>query len=141
QKTLYSSIVSFIGGKFPSTTTYAAGRGSTNDEMHIFVADEDGVFTGVPGSILEPYIGVSQASDAKTADGLKNYYKDVINQQSKYIRWGAHDVAFDAAEIGTATAIGKNYANAITTVIDKSLAGGVNGTITEGDYVDAYTFF
>ena len=33
--------------------------------MHIVVIDEDGEITGVPGTILETYEGLSKLSDAK----------------------------------------------------------------------------
>ena len=71
----------------PGTSTFAAARNSANDEIHIVVADETGVITGVAGQVLETYPNVSKASDAKTDDGSSNYYKDVINQNSGWIRW------------------------------------------------------
>jgi len=41
----------------PGQSDFVANFGNTaaNDEMHIVVADEDGKFTGVPGTILEVY--------------------------------------------------------------------------------------
>lgn len=141
QKSLYTTIVSVIAGKFPKTSAFAADRGALNDEMHIFVVDEDGTFSGTPGTILESYIGVSQGSDALTSDGLKNYYKDVINQKSLYLRWVAHDSALSATNIGTAVTSGKNYAAGVAIVVDKSFGGGADGTITEADYISAYGFF
>jgi hypothetical protein len=56
-----------------------------HDECHVVVVDEDGLFTGTPGTILERYAYVSLASDAKNADGSTNYVKDVINNGSSYI--------------------------------------------------------
>lgn len=75
----------------PGTSTFVSGKGGSADELHIVVADEDGEFTGVPGQILETFEQVSFASDAKTDDGSSNYYKNVINNQSKYVWWTAHD--------------------------------------------------
>lgn len=66
------------------------GNTSANDELHVVVADEDGLFTGTPGTILEVYKGLSRASDAKNNDNAGNYYRDVINQNSQYI-WHARD--------------------------------------------------
>ena len=66
------------------------GNAAANDELHIAVVDEDGLISGVPGTILETYKGVSRGTDAKTHTGEANYFKSVINQQSRYI-WVAND--------------------------------------------------
>lgn len=68
------------------------GNTSAQDELHIVVADQDGEFTGVPGTVLEVFRGVSRATDAKTEDGSTNYYKTVINQTSNYV-WWANDLS------------------------------------------------
>ena len=59
--------------------------------MHILVIDGDGGITGVPGSVLEKFLDVSKASDAKSPQGANIYYKDVIKAQSKYLFWGSHE--------------------------------------------------
>lgn len=71
----------------PGTSQYVTnfGNSSARDEAHVVVVDEDGLFTGVPGTILEVYEGVSRATDAKLEDGTTNYIKTVINQNSKYV--------------------------------------------------------
>jgi len=71
----------------PGTSTYTSnfGNSSAVDEVHVVVVDQDGKFTGVSGTILETYQGLSRATDAKTADGTTNFIKDVINQNSKYV--------------------------------------------------------
>jgi hypothetical protein len=69
----------------PATSDYVRLRGGSNDEIHIAVVDEDGVFTGTKNNILEIYQGLSKAYDAQNYDGTSNYYKDVINSKSKYI--------------------------------------------------------
>jgi hypothetical protein len=77
----------------PNTSFYQmnfGGNTSVVDELHIVVADEDGKFTGVPGTVLEVYKGLSRATDAKTEDGTVNYYGTVINDNSNYI-WYAKD--------------------------------------------------
>lgn len=66
------------------------GNTSAQDELHIVVSDEDGLFTGTPGTILEVYKGLSRATDATNNDGSANYYKTVINDASEYI-WFAND--------------------------------------------------
>ena len=71
----------------PGTSEYATSLGATaaNDEVHIAVVDEDGLWTGTQGVILEKFSFLSKATDAKKSDGSTNYYADVINNQSKYI--------------------------------------------------------
>jgi len=74
----------------PTTSSYAVSQGGTNDEMHIVVLDSDGTWTGTANTILEKFSFVSKASDAKSLDGSSNYYAEVINRTSAYIRWGNH---------------------------------------------------
>lgn len=75
----------------PGTTEFATNTGSTNDAMHVAVVDEDGLWTGIKGTVLEIFENVSKASDAKDTTGASNYYKEVINNRSKYIWWAAHN--------------------------------------------------
>lgn len=73
----------------PNQSTYQLLQGNTsaNDELHIVITDEGGKFSGSPGEILEVYRNLSRATNAKSDDGGTIYYKDVINQRSKYIWW------------------------------------------------------
>jgi phage tail sheath protein FI len=63
------------------------GNTSANDELHIVVSDEDGLISGVPGTIIEVFERVSRANDSKNEDGSTNYYKSVLNSRSSYIYW------------------------------------------------------
>ena len=76
----------------PGISDYQASQGNTSaiDELHVVVADEDGKFTGVPGTVLEVFKGLSRATDAKTTDGASNFYKTVINENSQYVWWANH---------------------------------------------------
>tara|TARA_B100001564_G_scaffold113109_1_gene93867 strand:- start:787 stop:2787 length:2001 start_codon:yes stop_codon:yes gene_type:complete len=76
--------------KAPGTSANAAAAGASNDEIHVVVVDEDGLFTGTAGTVLESYGFVSLASDAKDSVGNSNYYKDVIESQSNYVYWTGH---------------------------------------------------
>jgi len=67
----------------PGTSDYTDALGGTDDEMHVVVVDEDGLFTGVKGTVLETFQFVSKASDAKI-NGQSNYYKQVIFDTSNY---------------------------------------------------------
>lgn len=83
----------------PSTSTQAEAKGGSNDELNVVVIDEDGAFTGTPGTILEVFQNVSKAYDAKNNDGAPNYVTSVINNNSTYIwagnlvqLWGESEV-------------------------------------------------
>ena len=69
-----------------STTAFATANvsGTTHDEIHVAVIDEDGLITGTKNTVLEIFEGLSLYSDA-TKDGGSNYYKTVINRDSEYI--------------------------------------------------------
>lgn len=146
-KTIYNSIVTAIGTNYPGTSAKAAEAGSSNDEVHIFVVDYNGVFSGVPGTILESYLGVSLASDALTADGGPNYYANVLNQSSAYVWFGNHSTALAAhsgASIGTVLAPAKNFAagTPATTFETHTFTSGAEGTaLADDDYIAAYDVF
>lgn len=71
----------------PATSTYVAARGNTSakDELHVVVVDAGGEISGVSGTILEIYQGVSRATDAKGEAGSVAYYQTLINENSSYI--------------------------------------------------------
>jgi hypothetical protein len=73
----------------PGQSDYVKNFGNTsaNDELHVVVADEDGKFTGVPGTILEVFQGLSRTSDGKSEDGATLYYTTVLNDNSNYVWW------------------------------------------------------
>ena len=82
----------------PGTSTYATGKGVTNDEMHIVVFDRTGDISGFrtetagerTNAVLETYAFVSQHPNAKTPQGGTNYYPDVIFKQSSLVYWLDH---------------------------------------------------
>lgn len=57
----------------------------TNDEIHIAIYDKEGLFTGVKGTILETWEGLSLSKEARTTANVSNYFADVINRGSSYI--------------------------------------------------------
>jgi len=73
----------------PDTSARASERtGITtgfNDEIHVMVYDTTGYFTGTKDTPLEIYEGVSKATDAKKDDGTSNYWRNAINNNSRYI--------------------------------------------------------
>jgi Phage tail sheath protein subtilisin-like domain/Phage tail sheath C-terminal domain len=114
----------------PGTSAGAKDKAALNDELHIVIVDENGEFTGTPGFVLERFLGVSKASNARTSDGGSNYYKDVINRKSKYVRWCDHVVEAPDGEVAWGTLFQRSksfYSPAAPLSLD--LAGGVNGAV------------
>lgn len=74
----------------PVSSYYNTNFGNTSavDSLHVVVVDNDGMFTGIPKSVLEVYSNVSRATDAKSQEGASLYYKTVINDGSAYVWWG-----------------------------------------------------
>ena len=124
------------------TSDYVSERSGSNDEIHVIVIDEDGLFTGTPGTILEKFPFLSQASDALNADGSSNYYKTVINNESKYIWFGGHD-STNLPQSGTAVTSGKDYATIDADgVITHSLSAGVDSaTLTSTEFATGWDLF
>lgn len=121
----------------PDTSVYAAGKNSSKDEIHVVVVDSLGKFSGQAGTILERYEFLSKASDAKLDTNESNFYKNVINAKSKYIRWTDFLASSNWGTQAGATAIFTALAGAKT----YTLAGGVDGSITTGDKIAAYQKF
>lgn len=125
----------------PGTSSYAANLGGSNDELHIVVIDEDGVWTGTPGATLEKYAFVSKASDARKSDGTSSYYRNVINSNSRYVWWLDHPIAAN----GSAHAWGTAASNTFTTMSvarSTSLIGGVDDfAATQGNYQNGFALF
>ncbi len=115
----YSSVV----GVAPSTSAYAESKGSTAiDEISIIVVDENGKFSGTSGTILETFVNMSRATDAKKSDSTTNYYKNVINTKSKYI-WSVNDLSGASADVA-ASVINSTR----TSPYSKTFIGGTNGS-------------
>jgi len=141
-KVSYADKDSFTGWQYssqfnstPGTSSYVSAKGGADDEMHIVVVDANGSWTGTAGSILEKFSFVSKASDAKNSDNSTNYYKDVINNQSKYIVWLNHKNA-DWGGVSTTDYTTLN-SNVTTT-----LSGGRDGSsVSAGNIQAGYQLF
>ena len=123
----------------PGTSNYASKQGGSFDEMHVIVIDEDGLFSGQQGTVLEKYSFVSKGSDSKDDSGNSNYYKNIIADRSKYIHWMDHPYANGASNWGT-TVSNKTFAN-LSSNVTISLTGGVDGTVATGNVISAYDLF
>ena len=135
----------------PGTTAWATNAGVTGDEVHIIVVDATGFITGVAGTILEKFQGVSKASDAKNSFGESNYYREVINNSSEWIWWMDHPAsAVELNKAGWAVPTGtanlsfstKSYTTTLLpTEIRGVLSGGVDPTPSVAEVASAYTLF
>jgi hypothetical protein len=123
----------------PTTTQYANTVGAQGDALHVIVVDEDGAFTGQQGTVLEAYGEVSMASDARTTQGATNYYKDVINQRSSYIWWGAHNSSTSNA--GVRADLGTNYPGADLPVTNSMNYGKDGATPSSAQKIPGYNLF
>lgn len=135
----------------PGTTTYGSDNGVNFDELHLIVIDEDGAITGKANTVLEKFAGLSKIPGSKNDNNESNFYKDVVNQQSKWINWMDH---VDT----TATTLGEAWGTALATVqsatfkyykllIDSvdddtwSLSGGLNDNPADADLQNSYILF
>ena len=135
----------------PGTSTDVGNAGGSNDEMHILVIDEDGLWTGVPGEIIEKFGYVSKASDAKRIDGSSNYVKNVLRNESQYV-WLGQVTELTAGSVAAGTAAGQPKAGAAFKSFDHatdlnkmpggSLSLGVSGdALTNSEMTAAYDLY
>jgi hypothetical protein len=125
----------------PTTTDDVSAAGGSLDEMHIAVVDEDGAITGTVGSILETFESVSQASDAKTAQGSSNYYPNVLYAQSQYIYWIDHLTTLSDGLPKKGQTFDNSVGDAFV-VSNTSLAGGTDDfAATNAEIATAYEKF
>lgn len=144
-----ADLASFTGwayaGEFdaaPSTSDFASERSCTNDEMHIAVIDEDGLWSGTPGTVLETFPFVSQALDAKSAQGTSNYWIDVINGNSTYVWGGDAPSLLTNSGSSTATVAGDYMGSIVAAVVSESLAAGAdNNAPTVGELQLGFDLF
>ena len=129
--------------KAPGSSANAVSAGAANDEIHVVVEDEDGLFTGTAGTVLESFGFVSLASDAKDSVGNSNYYKDVIERDSNYVYWSAHSTAMLSSANET-----RSLSQAVSSAFSRpslpensSLSGGAYGRAnpTVAQKSDAWT--
>lgn len=113
---------------------------NANDELHIVVIDEDGAFTGVPGTVLEKFANLSKASNAKDESGQSIYYKDVLFRQSKYIYWSGHpeDTNATPAIWGVEANSTYTFSDLPATQNTVSFTTGDDEVQTNGDIIRAY---
>lgn len=128
----------------PVDSNRAFEMGATNDGVHVVVIDEDGLFSGTPGTVLEVFDNLSKASDAMKYDGTSGYYRNAINNSS-YIWWMDHpdsaDVGTTGSDFGASVTAGATY-KSLKKPVTRSLSGGADGAAaTEGELQLAYDVY
>ena len=123
----------------PGTSDFASKRGGSNDELHVAVLDEDALWSGTANTVIERFDKVSMASDALTADGSMNYYKEVMNRQSQYVWWTYHDTQLTNAG---SKAEGVTFGASATKPQGDSFYWGRDGAAPRNaDYINGYKKF
>ena len=79
-------------GPRPGTSAYAAERFLSNDEVHVAVVDT------ATNTIVERLTYLTKLTDGKTPEGASSYWKDYVNQYSRYVYAG---VGLSSAEVTT----------------------------------------
>jgi hypothetical protein len=126
----------------PGTSDFAAELGVSYDEIHVLIIDEDGLFSGTPGTILEKFPALSKGKNALNADGTTNYYKNVLNANSQYIWWASHPSG--GTNWGDDIVSGKVFGILSNSFHAKSLVSGVthaDDAISDTAYGTAYTTY
>jgi len=122
----------------PGTSAFVSNKGGSTDEVHVVVVDEDGEWTGEANTVLETFAFASQASDAKASDGTNNYWREVVNNGSKYI-W-ATGTPTTLTDEGNLSA-GQTFTT-VTAAIDYSLTAGTDDNApTVGELQTGYDLF
>lgn len=126
------------------------------DEVHVVVTDILGLFSGVPGSVLETYPYLSKARDAKGVNGESSYYINYLNNTSNYV-WGLTPIAsaelvtqgddpqspgtpitLNVSPVGASLTDGKPFA-VFKGAITYQFAGGADGdTPGKDEYINAF---
>jgi hypothetical protein len=132
------SDLSSIFDQYPNDATYGTAgsawvveRGGSDDEVNVVVIDHDGLFTGVPGTVLEKWELLSLCFGAKAQDGSSNYFVDVINGSSDYIAIGK---GFEWGALSLTDAQGTSSTYSAETFLCDLQSGNDGGAPSAGDF-------
>jgi len=130
----------------PGTSAYAAERFLSYDEVHVVVVDT------ATNTIVERLTYLTKLTDGKTPEGASSYWKDYVNQYSRYVYAG---VGLGSSEVtsvgedpgGTSTSYGATAASPlvlarILPTAGGALSGGIDDyAYTAGEIQSAYDEF
>jgi len=116
--------------------------------LHVVVYDNTGGITGTAGTALETYDYVSQASNAFKADGTSNFWENVLNSGSNWVRvlnapieLSDSGKTFEEVDL-TGAPFDTTIDGAADNIYDVNTTGGVDdNTLTVGDITSAYDMF
>ena len=119
----------------PGTSAYAAERFLSYDEVHVVVVDT------ATNTIVERLTYLTKLTDGKTPEGASSYWKDYVNQYSRYIYAGIGLGSSEVTTVGedpgaTAASYGATAASPLVLARILPTAGGALSGGTD-DY--AYT--
>ena len=118
----------------PGTSAFAAERWLSNDEVHVVVVDES------TNTIVERMTYLSKLTDGKSPEGGSTYWKDYINEYSRYIYAGvplqAADVTTSGEDPGAAS--GSYGATAASPLVLSRILPTAGGVLSGG--VDDYAY-
>jgi phage tail sheath protein FI len=137
--------------KAPGTSTQAAAKSISNDELHALVMDSvTGHISGTASQVLEKYEFMSKLKGIVRGDGTNLFWRTVINSASKYVLAlsAPADTAFSVAgDVNWGTHIDAAAASAvldalITSFNTMTLGGGADvSTPSDANYQEAFLMF
>jgi len=113
----------------PGTSTFAAGRGSRFDEIHVVVIDDEGKVTGNVGTILEKHLSLSKAKDAEYSLGSPSNWRKFIASNSTTIFGGSNPAGITTT----------GYSSGFTPQADYNWDQNAQGIIFGGSGSQTYT--
>lgn len=147
----WSSTITKNFGGAPGTSSQAAAKGISNDQLHILVLDDaTGKWTGTPNSVLEKFSYLSKLKNVTRNDGTNVYFRDAIAANSKYLYVIATPSSAQVNDLQNADwdqsidtiAAGTNLRDLKAVPVAITLNGGMDDyTATDGEVQTAYTQF
>lgn len=124
---LNGATISYSGATNYSSWQYASlfNYSPQGTEFNLVLVDTTGSITGTAGTIIEKFELLSTTAGAKKFDGSTAYYKDAINNGSKYLYVGSTAATLDLVNGESIT-----------------LTGGVNDNVKANlDYVSGFDLY
>ena len=130
----------------PGTSAFAAERYLSYDEVHVAIVDE------ATNTIVERLTYLSKLADGKSPEGNSTYWKDYVNEFSRYVyagvdlasaelTAGGEDPGASAASYGATAVAPKSLARILPTA-GGALSGGEDDySYTPGEIQAAYDLF
>lgn len=126
----------------PRSSDFARANNAVNDEVHVVVIDDDGLITGIRGTVLEVHPYLSLASNAKKTDGSTNYMPNVLNAKSNFVWMAGFGSGVFPASAGSTIDSGDNFwdSNA-DDLVTLEFDSGSNVALTVGNINSGYDLF